>query len=170
MVRRSSVPCSSACWLRWLEGLGPAICDVLRFCRKEVERGSLKERRLAAKHLREFGTALIPQTRGKRTSTLQASHYQVKKFYYAMLYRLYHVGNALRAAPVRRNAEKAKAAKVLSASESFEIPIDTIRELWRLDDNDSPKFKPDPIRQRARMLTAQHFRFTESTISNIIGS
>jgi len=150
--------------LRWREGLGPVICDVLRFWREQVERGSLKERRLAAKHLREFSKALIPETRGKRKSTLRASYYEVKKFYYRALYRLYHLENALRTTPGSRTE------KVRAASKNFEIPLETIRELWRLNEDDSPKGRPDPIRQRARLLTARHFRVTEPAVSNIIAS
>lgn len=150
--------------LRYREGLGDVICDVLRYWREQVQRGSLKERQLAAKHLGQFGKALIPETRGKRRKMRTATSYEVQKFYYKELFRLYHVELALRELP------GSPREKVQSASKNFEISEETIRDLWFLDKNYNPKGRPDPIRQRARLVTARHFKITEHAVSNLLSA
>ena len=65
--------------LRFRDGLGEKICDVLRFWRGQIQRGSLKERKNALKKLKAFGAALIPETRGKRQNTLTAGVDEVQR-------------------------------------------------------------------------------------------
>jgi hypothetical protein len=67
--------------LRYRDGLGAVICEVLRQWREQAEQGTIDERRNAVKSLRKFGEALIPDTRGKRAKILTATSYEVKKFY-----------------------------------------------------------------------------------------
>ena len=152
--------------LRYREGLGPVICDVLRFWREQIERGSLKQRRLAAKHLHQFGEALMPETRGKRAKTLEASHYEVKKFYLKELYRLYHIDNAVRSSSGPRNHR----LRVKEASENYGLSVVLIREFWGLDEDDSPDRQPLAPKDMARELTARQFNIKHQTVSNILSS
>jgi hypothetical protein len=152
--------------LRYRDSLGSVICEVLRQWRKEAEEGTIDERRNAVKSLRQFGEALIPDTRGKRRKILTASTYEVKKFYLRELYRLYHVDNALHSKNGLRNHN----LKVKQASENYNFPVDLIREFWGLDEENRPDRRPLKVKDMARELTARHFKITHPRVSNIIRS
>jgi len=152
--------------LAYREGLGLLICNVLRFWREQVQRSSLKQRRFAAKCLRRFGEALIPETRGKRERFLEASHYEVKIFYLKELYRPYHIENALCSAGGPRN----HGLRVKEAAESYGQSVELIREFWGLDDSDEPDRQPFTVKDMARELTARQFRISHQRVSNILSS
>ena len=112
--------------LEYLDGLGKKICDVLRFWREQIKGGSLKERRQARKHLRAFGKALIPETRGKRQNVMLADSWEVKEFYLKELYRLYHVENFLKSSDGPKNRD----SKMKQAGENYQMSVASIRRFW----------------------------------------
>ena len=147
------------------DGLGDKICDVLRFWRKQIQTGSLKERQNALKQLKAFGNALIPETRGKRKNFQTASLYEVKKFYLKELFRLYHVEHALKSSAGPRN----HALRVKEVSEDFQISVDLIRELWCLGEDNEPNGKrPIPTKEMARLVTARIFKTTQHSVANLL--
>jgi hypothetical protein len=151
--------------LRHREGLGPLICTVLRFWREQIQSGSQIERRQATKHLKAFGNALIPETRGKRQHIISASAYEVKVFYLKKLYRLYHAEYFLKSSDGPRNY----ALRVKQVSKNFQISVELIRELWCLDDDDQPNGnRPIPVKEMARMLTGKKFKITQHRVSNLL--
>ena len=156
--------------LRYREGLGNLICMVLRCWRKQIQSGSLMERRRATSHLKDFGKSLIPETRGKRKSIVTAGIYEVKTFYLKELYRLYHVEHALKDSTGPRN----RALKIKEIGERFQMPVQKIREFWWLDKNGEPV---NPHRTRiatpkdmARQLTARKFKLSLQAVSNRLSS
>ena len=153
--------------LRHREGLGPLICMVLRFWREQIQSGSLIERRRATKHLKDFGKALIPETRGKRKNIVTANAYEVKTFYLKELYRLYHVDHALQASDGPRN----QALKVKEVSKSFQITVVQLRKLLGLADDYTPDPHLDRLKtpkEMAVVRTAEHFKLVPGRISNIL--
>jgi hypothetical protein len=152
--------------LRYREGLGRAICDVLRFWREQIKAGSLGERQQAIKHLKAFGKALIPEARGKRQNTRIASAYEVKKFYLQELYRLYHVKHAVGSYDGPRNFS----LKVKQASENYGLAIESIREFLGLDEDDKPDRQRFTPKDMARELAARKFKITHPTVSNLLSS
>ena len=78
------------------------------------------------------------------------------------LFRLYHIRNTL------KQAGKSRGEKVKEASLNFGMPIETIREFWKLDKNDRPTVKPLSVKETARILTARRCKVTQQTVSNAI--
>ena len=152
--------------LRGREGLGQVICDVLRFWHEQAERGSFKERQLAVKHLRQFGKALIPETRGKRAKTLTATPYELKKFYLKELYRLYHVKHFVKSSGGPRNFS----LKVKQASENYGLPTEWIREFLGLDEENKRYRQSFTPKDMVRELTARQFKITHQSVSNLLSS
>jgi len=150
--------------LKLMDELGVSVCNVIRYWRDQVATGTIESRRQAIKHLRNVAKVLIPDTRGKRGRRLTVPPLQVVLFYYKQIFDLYQIQNALRS--LLRNMS----TKVKAASKKFEIPVEQIRRLWNLDDEDKPKGRPVSIQEMARIQTAEHFNITQHTVSNIIAS
>ena len=111
------------------------------------------------KQLQKILNALIPESRGRKK---KVSARTIKMLYYKELYRLYHIRNAL------KKAGKTRTAKVKEASLNFGMPVERIRELWKLDENDQTTVRPIPIKEMARILTADFCKVTQQTVSNAI--
>ena len=125
---------------------------------------SLRELREGSRRFKEFIGSLLPDNRGNRTNTLAGNPSQIKLYYYEQLFRIYHVENALRTLPgTLRN-------RVKTASENYELPVETIKDLWKLDDTYTPICSPVSRKEMARLLTAKHFRITQHRVSNILAS
>jgi len=152
--------------LQYLDGLGAKICDVLRFWREQIESSSLKERQQAQKHLKAFGEALIPETRGKRQNKLLAYPWEVKEFYFKKLYRLYHIEHFLESSAGPRN----HSLKVKQASDNYGLTIELVREFLGLDETDKPDRQPFTAKDMARELTARAFKISHQTVSNLLSS
>ena len=152
--------------LGWREGLGPVICEILRFWQDQVNQGSAKDRQQAIKHLKAFGKALIPEARGKRKNTRTASAYEVKKFYLKELYRFYHVQHAIRSSAGPKNSS----LKVNQASQNYKLTIQSIREFLGLDKDNNPDRQPFTPKDMVRELTARKFKITHQTVSNLLSS
>ena len=124
----------------------------------------LRERRESRKRLKKLIDSLLPDSRGKRANTLAVSTSKVKLYYYEELFRIYHIENTLRTFPgTLRN-------KVKAASENYELSIETIKDLWKLNDSYTPICSPVSRKEMARILTAKHFRITQHRVSNILAS
>lgn len=145
-----------------MDQLGVSVCNVIRHWHDQAKKGKLEERRRAREHLKKVCEALIPDSRGKRGSSLTVPPLDILLYYYKEMFRLYHIQNALRSMP-GRTSEKVKAA-----SENFGMTVEQIRELWNLDDTDKPKGRPVPIKEMARILTARQFNITQHAVSNMI--
>jgi hypothetical protein len=152
--------------LRYRESLGAMICHVLRFWREQVQRGSLKERQRALKHLKAFGKALLPEMRGKRERLRTARPYEVRTFYLKELYRLYHVVHFIKSSDGPRN----HSLKIKEASERYELSIELIREFRGLNGADNPDRGPFTPKDMARELTARKLNITHQTVSNLLSS
>src|SRR5262249_42066987 len=147
------------------DGMGEQICDVLRFWREQIESGSLKERRQARKHLKAFGKALIPETRGKRQNKLLACPWEVKEFYLKELYRIWHVEHFLKSVG-RNNSQKVK-----QASERYGMSIEQIRAFRGLDEDDNPQIGLSwAPKDMAREWTARRFNINPRTVLNLLSS
>ena len=143
-----------------LETLGKFICAIVMALQYQAsDARSLDERKNARKGLLSIGKALIPESRGKKKTT--ADPLIVRRYYLARLFQLYHIQYAL-------ISPGSRSEKVKAASENFEMPIEQIRELWKLDENDFPTVRPLYITEMARILTAEHFKITQHRVSNII--
>ena len=136
------------------------MCRVLGYLGVEGLRGDYDERKKAKTRLEKIVKGILPDTRGKKKNT--ADPRAVQWFYWRELFRLYHVEHFLRKPPGNSRA------KVRAASKNFDIAEETIKWLWYLDDDCKPKGQPDPIQQRARLLTGQHFKISEQTVSNLL--
>jgi len=105
---------------------------------------------------------IIPKkTQGKKRSWQPEG---VKTQYYEILFRLYHVRHLL----ARKEPKLSHSEKVKTAWHRFGMPIDTVRELWNLDQNDQPKQRPIPLKEMARILTARLFNIKQQTVSNLL--
>lgn len=144
------------------ERLAAAICYVLGWLTFEGLRGSYDERKKARSRLRKILKDLWPDARGKKKNT--SDPFRVQLFYWNTLFRLYHIQNALRA------SDENQSQKVKAASQNFDTPIEQIRELWNLDEDDRPTARPIPIKEMARIVTARHFGITQHRLSNILAS
>ncbi len=144
--------------------LSVEILNVLRHWQQLVREGNIKQRQKAARCLRQFGQAFIPQTKGKKERK-QVNPTEVKIFYYKELFRLYQIRNAL------RQLAGSFGHRVKAASKRFEMSVDQIKELWGLDEEDyKPKMRPLTTKEMARILTARHFEIAQQSVSNIIAS
>jgi hypothetical protein len=124
----------------------------------------LRERRESRKRLKKLIDSLLPDSRGKRANILAVSTSKVKLYYYEELFRIYHIENALRNFPgTLRN-------KVKVASENYELSVETIKDLWKLNDSYTPICSPVSRKEMARILTARHFSITQHRVSNILAS
>ena len=145
-------------------GLSVAIREVILYWQFQAKRGSFQARRKAVQRLKEIGPALIPSTVGKRNITV-VDPVLVKNYYFQTLFRLYQIKHSL------REHVKGRREKVEAASKNFDMPVELIRFLWQLDENDQPKgAQLVPIKQRARILTARQYQISEYRVSNIIAS
>ena len=144
-------------------GLSVAIREVLLYWQFQAKRGSFEARRRAVQRLKEIGSTLIPSTVGKR-NIAAVDPALVKIYYLQTLFRLYQIKNSL------REHGKARREKVEAASKNFDMPVELIRELWKLDENDEPTIRVLPIKQRARIVTARQYQISEYRVSNIIAS
>lgn len=150
-------------YLEIKDQLGAAVCAVIRYWQNRVRTGGPEARRRCVKQLREVTRALIAETRGRRKSpTFDPG--VVKAVYYRELFRLCHIQKALRTT-LGTVSEKVKAA-----SNNFDMPVDQIRELWKLDEHDQATVRSIPIREMARILTDRHFGITQHRLSNILAS
>jgi len=140
--------------------LNSLVCRVLRYWTGLAREGNLEERRRAIRCLKAFGKALIPESRGKRDLIIKPTN--VKIYYWRLLFCLYQIRNAL------RTDDRNQSRKVETASKNFKVPVEQIRELWKLDDNDQPTVRLIPIKEMARTLTAWHFGITQHRVSNIL--
>jgi len=147
-----------------LDKLGFAVCDVIRCCQDLVRYGSGEVQHRAVKQLKRIVGALIPETRGVGKRRIKLDPLQVKCFYYASLFQLYHISREL-GGPGRNQSQKVKAA-----SKNFGMSIEQIREFWKLDEEDQPTIRPLTVKEFARRLTAQYFGITHHTVSNITAS
>ena len=141
-----------------------AVCRVFGRLQQQIVFGDAKERHKAAKRLRRITAAFIPETRGKKKVTVHPL--EVKGVYFRELFRLYHVQNSLKSPAGGRS----RSQKVRAISKNFDITIELIRELWKLDEDDKPTVRPIPIKEMARVLTARYFGMTQHRISNILAS
>lgn len=146
------------------QGLGAAVCRVLGGLRLQALKGNYDMGRKAKTRLEKIVKGILPDTRGKKSRT--ADPLQVQKFYWGELFRLYHVRHTLQSPKGVRNFS----AKVKAASKNFEMPIELIRELWGLDEDDMPDRQAFSLKDMARELTARHFKITHQTIQNILAS
>lgn len=142
--------------------LGGAICRVLGDLLQQTCADNMEERQMAKARLEKIIKDAKPESRGKKKRGIRPL--AVKFIYFGELFRLYHIQHALRV------SGKSKSQKVKVASENFGMPIDQIRDLWKLDENEKPTIRPIPIREMARILTARHFGITEHRVSNILAS
>lgn len=145
--------------------LGGSICRVLGYLQQQALTGNLSVRRTAINRLKIITKAIIPETRGKRGDRVDS--FSVKYVYYGELFRLYHIRKALRE-PIRNQSQK-----VRSASKNFGLPIEKIREYWRLDEDDMPSDEMGQrltLKEMTRELTARHYRIDPQTVANHIAS
>jgi len=147
-----------------LDQLGAAVIRIIETWQAMIRFGSPSVKRRAEKQLKGLLKALIPETRGKRKGGLVIAADELKSFYYEELFRLYHIKNALRSHSGYRSE------RVRLASVNFEMPVETIRELWNLDGNDCPQARPISLKEMARILTAQYYGITQPRVSNILAS
>ena len=150
--------------LKLKDQLGAEVCEVIRYWLERVLAGGQEERRKAASWLKEVFTALVPETRGKREKMLRVPPLEVQKFYYKELFRLYHIRHAL------RTGNGSKSERVRRASADLGLPVETIRDLWDLDEADNPVARPISVKEMARILTGRHFKITQHRLSNILAS
>ena len=144
-----------------LEKLGKFTCAIVLALQYQAFDGmTLDERRKARNGLLSIGKALVPESRGKKKTTTDPII--VRRYYLVCLFQLYHIEHTL------RNSQGSRSKKVKSASKNFEMPINKIRDIWKLNENDEPTVRPVPIREMARTLTARHFGITQHRVSNII--
>jgi hypothetical protein len=104
-------------------------------------------------------SGLVSRKQGKKRTWQPET---MRREYYKILFRLYHVQHLLRQ-PGQLHSQKVK-----EAWRRFGVFVEVIRELWNLDENDNLKSRPVSLRQRARMLTARGFNVSEQTVSNIL--
>lgn len=152
--------------LRNREHLGGHVCMVLHFWRRKAQEGSLKERQQAIKHLKAFGKALLPETRGRRKNRRTAGVWEVKMFYLKELYRLYHIENAMRSRQLPRN----KSLKVKQISQNFGMSAESVREFFGLDGNDDRVRRRVTAKDMARFNTVRRFDIGEGAVSNLLSS
>jgi hypothetical protein len=122
--------------------------------------GDFHERKTAKARLEKIIRDMLPDTRGKKANT--ANPFSVKVFYWSELFRLYHIRKTL------QSEQRNMSQKVKLASTNFEMPIEQIRDLWKLDGDDLPSGRPIPLKEMARILTARHFKLTQHRVSNIL--
>jgi hypothetical protein len=142
--------------------LAGAVCHVLGHLQSQIVFGDAGRRRNAARRLRKILADIIPETRGKKRAT--AHPLEAKIFYYKELFRLYHIQHAL------RGPGKNQSAKVKAASQEFDMPIQQLRDLWQLDEDEEVRARRISIKEMARILTGRHFRITQHRLSNILAS
>ena len=142
--------------------LGGIVCRVLGSVTHQALRGSYGERNKAKRRLAKIVRGIFPGTRGKKKNTVNPL--EVEVFYWKELFRLYHIQNAL------RTPGKSHSVKVKTASRNFDMPVERIRDLWKLDKDSQPTVRPISIKEMARILTAQHFAITQHRVSNILAS
>jgi hypothetical protein len=147
-----------------LSDLSVEILKALGHWRRLVQQGSKQQRHWATRCLKQFGQVLIPDTRGKKWTT-EVNADKVKIWYYKELFRLLQIRNALRQLPSKNFSKR-----VRDASERFDMPVQQIKELWRLDEESQITTKPLTTKEMARILTARHFAITQQRVSNIIAS
>jgi hypothetical protein len=140
------------------------VIEELRRLEHQVRVQSLRERQESHRRLKEIMGSLFPDNRGKRANTLPGSLSKVKLYYYEELFRLYHVENTLRTFPGSLRS------KVKAASENYELSVETIKDLWKLDDSYTSVCSPVSRKEMARILTARHFSITQHRVSNILAS
>jgi hypothetical protein len=142
------------------ERLGAAVLRILGSLRSGGLHGEFQERKKDRARLKKIFKDILPDTRGKKTNT--AYPLSVKIFYWNELFRLYHIRKTL------QSGQRNMSQKVKAASENFEMPIDQIRDFWKLDEDDQPTVRPVPLKEMARILTARHFKLTQHRVSNIL--
>lgn len=142
--------------------LGGLVCRVLGSLSLTGVRGDYDTRKKAQKRLEKIVRGILPDARGKKRKTVDPLEVQV--FYWKELFRLYHIHNTLRA------SGKNQSQKVKAASQNFDTPIEQIRDLWKLDEDDQLTGRPLTIKEMARILTDQHFGITQHRLSNILAS
>jgi hypothetical protein len=141
--------------------LGGHVCRFLGSLISQAQSGNYEERKLANKRFSRIIKSISPDARGKKKVT--ASPFSIQLFYWGELFRLYHIENALKSSV--RNLDQ----KLRAISTSFEMPIDQIREFWKVDENFQP-IRPIRLKEMARILTARHFGITQHRVSNILSS
>jgi len=145
--------------------LGGAICRVLGYLLQQTGTDTKEERGIATGRLEKIIRNAKPETRGKKKRVIHPE--AVKFFYFGELFRLYQIQNALRSPTGSRNYSR----KIKEVSKNFGMPIEQIRELWNLDEEDQQKpGRHIPIKEMARILTDRHFSIFQNRLSNIIAS
>jgi hypothetical protein len=144
--------------------LGGAICRVLGYLLQQTCADKKEQRQMATRRLEKIIRNTKPETRGKRKRVIRPE--AVKFFYFGELFQLYQIQNALRSPTGSRNSSR----KIKEVSKNFGMPIEQIMELWKLDENDQPRYRPIPMKEMARILTAEHFQLTQHRVSNILAS
>jgi hypothetical protein len=116
--------------------------------------------------LKRMAMSFVPDTRGRRKKQERIFPFDVKRYYFRQLFRIYHLRDALKS---RTGGRK---EKIKRASEDFDIPVDVITEFWGLDDAMGIQRGSGPYTNKdmARVLTARHFGITQHRVSNIIAS
>ncbi len=166
IVRRQDSTHPQLTSLTRIDELGVSVCNVIRHWHDQVKKGNIEERRRARGHLKKVCEALIPDTRGKRGSSLTVPPLDILLYYYNEMFRLWHIQNAL------RPTSGSRSEKVKAASEKFEMPVELIREFWGLNEDYEILRGSGPftLRDMARELTARRFKITHHALSNIIAS
>ena len=123
------------------ELLGAAVLRILGSLRIGALHGEFQERKKDRARLKKIVKHILPDTRGKKTNT--AYPLSVKIFYWKELFRLYHIRKML------QSGQRNMSQKVKAASENFEMPIDQIRDFWKLDEDDQPTVRPVPLKEMA---------------------
>ena len=142
------------------KSLGAAVCRVLGSLRSQALGGRYEERTKAKMRLRKIVKGITPDTRGKKKRT--ADPYAIRWTYWYELFRLYHIQRTL------RSSLRNMSAKVKAASENFGIPVQSIRDLWGLDEDDMSDKQPFTLKEMARQLTAKEYKITQQRVSNIL--
>lgn len=145
--------------------LGGAICRVLGYLLQQTCADKQEQRQMATRRLEKIIRNAKSETRGKKKRVIRPE--AVKFFYFQELFWLYQIQNALRSPTGSRNYSR----KIKEVSKNFGMPIEQIRELWNLDEEDQQKpGRQLPIKEMARILTDRHFSISQHRLSNIIAS
>jgi hypothetical protein len=151
-------------YLDTMDRLGCLICVMIRSWKDCAISANLTARREATARLKMLAAALVPDNRGR----VAVDDFDVLYFYYTELFRLYHIRRIL-VTPRANRKHGGYADRVRCASEAFDLPVSTIRELWCLDEDDEPSLtRPTSMKDMARILTDRHFGIAQHTLSNII--
>jgi hypothetical protein len=153
-------------YLQLKDRLATAVVEVIRYWQGLCLFGYAVSRKRGVTQLREMARALTPETRGAKNRLNPGSEI-IRAFYYRQLFLVHQIDHALKDKDGYRN----QSLRVKTVSEAFKMAPEKLRELWCLDEEDKPKWRPDTLTDRAILLTDRAFeKLTKYRLQNILSS